>query len=602
MKLKNKIITIAREYLYRLRNIPLITCAALVAVLCIAWAYFSNSSALIMDELLDATQQILKQAEINIEATVEYVENASNMIFSNLMVQEALSHEEETAEPDNISRFRQLAEYEKMTGVLNNIAAGSFIDVRLFVDDKKIYSREHFYFYTASEFEQTSWAEAAKEHKGSAVWISEKNADGSATVSCVRIIKSMEKFGHTIGALSVDLSSKRLESILSDITVLGGNNVMIIDGKGMVISSVVPGLAGEYVFDSEALEKLNARESGNIQYDGADGRCSAIYRGIKGTDWRIAAIVPVALLTGYKTNLYRTSVMSLTIILVIVLALIIVFNILNYRINMKIQEMTGYIENENIEIFEENTGGRRPANNIIKLQRYIEQLVINLNNTIHEFYQAKERENEANMKALQSQINPHFLYNTLDTINWLAIKRGADDISYIVEALAEYFRLSLSKGKNIITIADEIELAKAYLAIQNCRFGDCIDVSYDIDQEILAHRIPKISLQPILENALIHGIQRKKTRSGHIDIVGSMKDGYITITVKDDGVGMPPELVQKALLCPEEDEKSKYVKNGYGLYNINERLKLFSKDDSCGLYITSELGAGTEVKIKIVPK
>ena len=110
-----------QEYIYRIKNIPLITCVVLAAVLCIAWAYFSSSSKLVMDELIDTTQQVLKQAEINIEGTVEYVENASNMIFSNLMVQEALSHEEESAEPDNTARFRQLNEYEKVAGVLNNI-------------------------------------------------------------------------------------------------------------------------------------------------------------------------------------------------------------------------------------------------------------------------------------------------------------------------------------------------------------------------------------------------------------------------------------------------------------------------------------------------
>ncbi len=195
------------------------------------------------------------------------------------------------------------------------------------------------------------------------------------------------------------------------------------------------------------------------------------------------------------------------------------------------------------------------------------------------------------LKALQAQINPHFLYNTLDVINCMAIQHDVPEISSTVNALARFYRISLSKGNEIISIKDEITHAKLYLQIQKIRFGDRLNVIYEIDETVYEYSVIKIILQPIIENAIIHGIFEKESKSGTVVLKAYHDETFIYFEVRDDGVGMDDDTRNKNFSSNKGGE-------GYGLSNIKERLKL-SYSDKADLECSSKKGNGTIVRVRI---
>lgn len=176
----------------------------------------------------------------------------------------------------------------------------------------------------------------------------------------------------------------------------------------------------------------------------------------------------------------------------------------------------------------------------------------------------------------------------------MAIKRNADDISFMLDSLAKYFRLSLNKGKDIVSIADELNLAEVYLQIQKTRFVNSFDYVINAEDEVLLCSIPKLVVQPIIENAILHGIQKNRGVVGMIIVTATKTEKEIILIVKDNGIGMTQESVEQILINSSDNAN----RRSYGLYNVNERIKLLFGAEY-GITINSEIGVGTEVTIKI---
>lgn len=212
-----------------------------------------------------------------------------------------------------------------------------------------------------------------------------------------------------------------------------------------------------------------------------------------------------------------------------------------------------------------------------------------INRLIHEVYESKLTQRKSEMTALQAQINPHFLYNSLSLINWKALEAGQQDISKITLALSSFYRTSLNRGKNVLTIEKEIENMKSYLEIQLCMHDNDFDVIMDIDEEILPYQTLNLLLQPLVENAIDHGIDLKEEGRGYIKIIGRKDDHNIYLTVEDNGVGIEPELLSSIL---------EFKTKGYGVRNVNQRVQLYYGEEYC-LRIESEVGKGTRCTINI---
>lgn len=209
---------------------------------------------------------------------------------------------------------------------------------------------------------------------------------------------------------------------------------------------------------------------------------------------------------------------------------------------------------------------------------------------------------KAEMKALQAQITPHFLYNTFDTIIWLAEQEDTDRVVKITKAFSNFLRISLSRGHEWITVEQEIEHIKNYLTIQKIRYNDILNYEFNINEKLLNYKMLKLTLQPLVENAIYHGIKNKRGR-GHLSVFANYADDSsdkIRFTVIDDGAGFTEERlheVKKELQSSSTD--SEKLTSVYGLYNVNKKLKLYYGDKTNGLEIESIYGKGSSISFVI---
>ena len=225
------------------------------------------------------------------------------------------------------------------------------------------------------------------------------------------------------------------------------------------------------------------------------------------------------------------------------------------------------------------------------LGRTFNQMVKDMRRLIDNVYEQQRMRQEAEMKSLQMQINPHFLYNTLDTINWMGRMKGVDEVGEMTSALGNLMRYSLNR-KDFVTIGEELKNLQDYIGIQNVRYGDRMTIRFNIQNGVQSCYIPKLLIQPILENAIVHGVE-DKLEPGNIEIRIYYEGDDLYVVVEDDGVGMTQEAIE---ILISEDLSPKYGHTSIGVNNVNRRIQsVFGRD--YGLMIQSQLGAGTTITL-----
>ena len=239
---------------------------------------------------------------------------------------------------------------------------------------------------------------------------------------------------------------------------------------------------------------------------------------------------------------------------------------------------------------------------LIPLANNMNLMAEQINVLIQKNIEEQQNIQKAEMKALQAQITPHFLYNTFDTIIWLAEEEKTDEVVKITKAFSEFLRISLSRGHEWITIAQELDHIKNYLTIQKIRYADILNYEIEADEEILNYKIIKLVLQPLVENAIYHGIKNKRGR-GHLKVTANFKDdkkSSIIFTVTDDGAGFTPErLAQVNDELENATLDAEKLSSVYGLYNVNKKLKLYYGKETEGLVIQSEHNKGSNISFVI---
>ena len=223
------------------------------------------------------------------------------------------------------------------------------------------------------------------------------------------------------------------------------------------------------------------------------------------------------------------------------------------------------------------------------LVRSFHRMLDEINTLIREVYEGKIRQQRQEMKALQAQINPHFLYNTLSVINWKALAAGQDDISHVTLALSDFYRTTLNKGKSLITVESELLNIRSYLDIQLVMHDDDFTVEYDVNESLYLYKMPKLVLQPLIENALEHGLNLKDEGEKKLSIRCYEEKNRLIWKITDTGVGMEPEVCQSLMSVNAK---------GYGVRNVNERLELLY-GNSAQMLFASTPGKGTTVTVYI---
>lgn len=374
-----------------------------------------------------------------------------------------------------------------------------------------------------------------------------------------------------VGLLTIDIPVTEFGTLLGHYKPTPGSRIYIADQTGAIAISPEESLIGQNISTQDYFSKMNAdsADSGTFHsfHHMIQGENMLVsYKKIKDTGWTILSFSPVRELNGELVSFQRVMyiVISICMLVSLMMALLLSENI-SAPIRKFIQSMS-HAESGNFNII---IRYRRKDEFSYLFNRY-NKLLQQIKALIDKLYVTELRKKEAELKTLQAQINPHFLYNTLDSINWLAINHDVPEISHMVTSLSDFFRYSLSKGRNIIPLRDELKQVESYLEIQQFRFQDKLAYELeDADPWLLAEcLVVKLSIQPLVENAIIHGIQQRRGK-GTIRIRIATSQNVLCISVFDDGVGTDPERLNQLLADPQPGNQS------YGIRNVHTRIQQF---------------------------
>lgn len=392
------------------------------------------------------------------------------------------------------------------------------------------------------------------------------------------------------GILLVDMNFSAIEQMFDKVNEQGTGYVYLIDSNGEII----------YHPNQKAIYSGLETENNIVAASYDDGDYMETYRGeqrsvivktVGYTGWKIVSVVPVKeLAVNHRQIRFITIIIFTITIFLILFGNMFISNVVSDPI-IKLEESLAYLESGSMDPDNIYLGG---THEIRHLSRTIKSMVRQMRKLMDDMVREQEEKTKSELDALQSQINPHFLYNTLDSVVWMVESERYQEAISMVTSLATLFRISLSKGNNIITIRDEITHASNYMSIQKVRFKNKFETNIDIDPAIENCITIKLIIQPLIENAIYYGVNNADD-DGLIEVKGYEKDGDIFIEVSDNGMGIPPETVSTLLT---EKSKSRGKGSGIGLWNVNQRINLYFKGDY-GLSINSELDEGTTVTIHL---
>ena len=408
-------------------------------------------------------------------------------------------------------------------------------------------------------------------------------------ISLSREVQSYEN-GTFRGVILINLNMNKIAEICNSFQEKQENFICIINDKGELVYEQQNGKE-RFAFD----EKENRQELNTALGKTKESCFRLNYRGekylvtrtdMKTTGWTLVSMVP------YKSVMAETMAISGVMILAVVITLIVTLLLLN-RILTGVVKPLKKLEKYMVQVNPDNMDQRMEIltdDEIGHLSMKFNQMMDRIRNLKEQVIEEQEDKRKYELQALQAQINPHFLYNTLDSIIWMA-ETNDSNIVAMTEALAKLFRISLNKGNEEISLERELEHVKNYLIIQSMRYADKFTYEISAEPGVERCRTIKLILQPIVENCIYHGI-KKKRGTGKITIRAYRREQNLIIEVSDDGCGMPEEICRKIL--SDEIESENISGSGIGVKNVNERIQLrFGK--KYGLSYSSEEGVGTTV-------
>lgn len=389
-------------------------------------------------------------------------------------------------------------------------------------------------------------------------------------------------------------SSSAFEKILSDNLALSGSVSYIINDRNSTVASSNDSLSGIYWLDYESIQDAFMSSNNFVEQNILGETVYAGFYSITEPKWYMVTILPSQPLINQSNQiiLQLLGIYLAILIFAIALANFLARSITN-RLSSVIRQMKKVRQGPPVPM--ESPQAHDEIGDLIDTYNYMTR---KMNELIQKQAKASEDLRIAEFNSLQAQINPHFLYNTMDMINWLALQGHTSEVSTAVQNLSRFYKLTLSRKKGISTIEREEEHVSIYISLQNMRYHDSIDFISDIPDELMEYQIPKLTLQPVVENAILHGILEKETKSGTIVLTGWLEDSDVVLLISDDGVGISPEKMPTILSGTGQSSSGG---TNIAIYNTHRRLQILY-GQKYGLTYTSTPGQGTEVQIRIPAK
>ena len=393
--------------------------------------------------------------------------------------------------------------------------------------------------------------------------------------------------------IAVYYSSNLYLDVLQQNLPAEGSVAYLINDRDSIIATTSPALSSTYYLNYNTIQDA-FMSSNNFLEKVVLGE--TIYAGmynIREPKWYMVVVTPSTPLIQESRHIMSVYFLLFgsCILLALLLAIIVSRSITN-RISLVTKQMARVRTGPPTPL--EVSGEKDEVGDLIDTYNY---MCIEMNHLLEERERSAEELRISEFKSLQAQINPHFLYNTMDMINWMAADGRTSEIGTVVQNLSRFYKLTLSKKTTLSTIEDEIEHITIYIRLLNMRFRNNIDLVIDIPDELLEYEIPKLTLQPVVENAILHGIMEKAEKKGCIVITGWINNENIELMVSDDGVGIPEEKLETIL----DGTGNSKTGNNIAIYNTHHRLQILY-GEKYGLSYFSELGIGTDVNILIPAK
>ncbi len=564
------------------------TAISIISIASMAIAFYSHSINTIRDNTIKENGQIVDQVSMNLNSYIRNMMGISDTMYYSVIKNTNLTNEKISKEMNLLYE----ANKDNLTSIVCATADGAIVAAspvsarKTGVDLKK----QEWFIKALDEIENIHFSTPHVQNI-----FDNSNYRYYWVVSLSRSVE-LTYFGNVRdGVLLVDMNYSGIEQMFDRVNDGGVGFVYLCDSDGRII----------YHPMQKAIYAGLVRENNYYHANQPDGSFSETFDGqerdvviktVGYTGWKIVSVTPVS-----ELALDMGQMRNYLLMVAIIVLILIVFG--NYIISYVVTDPIRRLE-ESIADLEEGVSTDDVMNEedifiggsheIRHLGRTIKSMIRQMKKLTDDMVREQMAKRKSELDALQSQINPHFLYNTLDSVVWMIEGERYKDAISMVTALAQLFRISLSKGNNIITIHDEIIHARNYLNIQKVRYKNKFTATIDVDPAIENCATIKLIVQPLLENAIYYGVEHMDGE-GEITLRGYEKDGDVYISVSDNGMGIPEETLATLLT---DKARSRGKGSGIGLWNVNQRIQIYFKGDY-GLIIESELDEGTTVTIHL---
>lgn len=542
-------------------------------------------------------EQSVSQAISFTESYLRNMTYLANMVEDNGVIQNTLSADGFGEERPYMEQWLEYYELNKEFNFYE--ISNSVYRFCLYVPDEVMYAGNQYYFDGVSRLKERSdyvdlryalnrgedYVAISRERDGV------DQQDTSQMVTLYHRIASKKEKEEELGICSISVSAKYFQDIMKNANITSEGLVYLMSENGRMItssnSSILQKMQKKGILLNYGAELfMEKRKEGQKEY-------YITRQNVDGASWQMILIIPE---NEYEDQ-YRFLWLSAALMLGSMIAVIVLMSYL----------LSGYyvgrLKKLNVEMTGLESGNLNANLPITTEEDEIEEIYHNFNGMVQEVqrlmqehYQLGKEVKMAEVRALQAQINPHFLYNTLDLINWISMDYGAEEIGTLTWNLARFYRLSLNHGKSLISIGEEVEHVEVYVNIENYHFDNAISLEVDVPEELKSYACLNIILQPFVENAIVHGIAEKPDiESCEIRICARREEQDIVFSVQDDGPGVDVKEMQK-----ETQQDIRTAQHGYGVRNINFRLKLCFGEKYGVTYLESEKGTHVEIKIPVM--
>lgn len=533
-------------------------------VMLLFWLSFLQMRSIIDDKGKMNLQSYLQQSVSSMDRTLDGYNSLSDYIAFDRTLAEVFSMEYGTP----YEQYEQLT--QKVDPILRTASYfhGGMQQITIYTDNGMV--KHDTTVAPVSEIEETDWYQKTLEHPG-LNWFA--NYQEKTLFSARKLAFSGAREGVNILYMDVDyqkLFTPYAETLISEC----GLYITDQDGKLVFEESRFSGKNQNY--DLTYSEFLEQRDRGSTDY-------IILCEQSNTTGWTVWLYQPVGLA---GEAMRPIGVMAGVTILICIFAAVLAYFITSGMVSSRIERLTHFMQ----EVQEGSMDMQMESDDrdeIGMLYRGFGSMMKRIRTLINEVYLSKITQKEAELKALQAQINPHFLYNTLSLINWKALAAGEEDISRMTLALSTFYRTALNRGRNVLQVETELSNTRAYLEIQSMLHDGDFDYEIEAQTEILQCESLNLILQPLVENAIHHGIEEKTDGRGKITVRGWKEDNCVWFMVEDNGAGMEQEVADKILTMESK---------GYGVRNVDERIRL-CYGEKYAMKVESVVGKGTKMTI-----